>query len=309
MGSADTPKDYNLVKKMTKDMILVRINFFLSILAQDKSPATVGTYRRALGVFMSWIDEQGESIELSQKNLEQFPLHLKLERRVTPSTVQTYLTALRKFFAFLVKQGLLDDDPVKNLRIKHETPAQSRDILTKEEIKSLFEVSRGEKVIELRDRAILCCMLIEGLSETEVSKCNYRDLEHTLMGEELRVIGKGSPMCVPLDQRTYRSLRAYLAKRSAPIKPKDPLFITHGPRGKLIERVTVRTVRSRMRGLLDRAKIIRPTVSPQSLAHTAIYLQIQNGISREDLKMRTRPWRFFGRINDLKAKGLIDPSY
>ena len=301
-------KDRPLVKTMTIDAILVRIDVFLSTIAKGKSPATVHTYKRALGIFTLWVDEQGGSIELSQKNLEEYPLYLKIQRRVSSKTAQTYLTALRQFFAFLSKEGLLQQNPVKDIKVKYQTPAKSRDILTKDEIKRLFEVSKGDELIQLRDRAILCCMLIEGLSEIEVSKCNYGDLENTLMGEELLTRGKGGHIRVPLDQRTYRSLMAYLAKREGQIRQKDPLFLSHGPR-ETDGRLKARTVRARMRSLLDRANIARSSVSPQSLSHTSILLQIQGGISREELRNRTRPWRLFHRIEDLKAKGLIDPSF
>ena len=197
-----------------------------------------------------------------------------------------------------------------NLNIKPDTSGEgkARAILTKEEIKSLFEASKGEQIVKLRDRAILCCMLLEGITETEVSNCNYGDLEHTLMGEELRICGSGGPLCIPLDQRTYRSLTAYLTKRNETLRSQDPLFISHGPR-EVGERLKVRSVRSRMRVLLDRAKVLRTEVSPQSLSHTSIYLQILNGVTREQLRERTRPWRLFHRIEYLKSRGLIDPSY
>ncbi len=300
-------EDRNLVKTLTADAVLARVDFFLNTLARDRSPATVNTYGKSLEIFKLWVLEQGGDVELSQKNLEKFPVYLKTERNVRHATIQTYLTALRQFFVFLVKEGLLQEDPAKNIKVKPQPRSLGRGILTGDEIKRLFEVSEGGEPIRLRDRAILCCMLLKGLSETEITKCNYEDLEHTLMGEELNIRGEDRRI-VPLDQQTYRSLRAYLATRRQPIRPKDPLFQSLGTREKY-ERLKVRTVRSRMRILLDFARITRAEVSPQSLSHTAIYLLIQQGIPKDELKKQIRPHRFYHRVNDLKARGLIDPSY
>ncbi len=298
----------DLVKTLTTEAVTERTTFFLKTLAKEKSKATVNTYRRSLGVFARWIDEQGGSIELFQQKLEEYPLYLSQRRRVSTNTIRTYIAALRQFFIFLSKEGLLNHDPLRNIKVNISKSPKSWDILTKDEIKSLFRVSIGDEPIELRDRAILCCMLNEGLSESDVSRTNYKDLEHTLMGEELLVRGKGVPMRIRLDSQTYQSLRDYLRTRERPIRPDEPLFVSHGPRGRN-DRLKVRTIRFRMRALLDRANITRVSVSPLSLVHTSMYLLIQKGITRQQLRERTRPWRLYHRLLDLKARGLIDSSF
>ena len=298
----------DLANTLTTDAISARVEHFLSSLASEKSPATRKTYGRALGVFLFWVDEKGGKVQLSRASLEDYLLYLRRERKVKDRTIQTYLTAVRQFFAFLSEKGLLQEDPSKGLTVKVSASVRSRGILTMDEVERLLQVSESSDPIDLRDRAILCCMLIEGLSEGEVVQCNYKDLEHTLMGEELVVRGRGGRLRVPLDSRTYKSIVAYLSSRAEYIRYNDPLFVSHGPRGQN-ERLKVRSVRARMRVLLDQAGITRLDVSPQSLTHTSIYLLIKSGISRAELRLRTRPWRLFHRLNDLKAQGLIDASY
>ncbi len=299
---------HDLVDKLTTESVAVRIPLFLSSLKNVKSKSTLHTYEHALGVFARWIDEQGGTVELFQQKLQEYPQYLSQRRKVSTNTIRTYLAALRRFFIFLSKEGLLEHDPPTKIKIGSSKPAKSRDILTKDEIKSLFRVSIGNEPIELRDRAILCCMLNEGLSESEVSRTNYKDLEYTLMGEELLVRGKGGPMRALIAPQTYQSLDDYLTTREKPIQPNEPLFVSHGPRGRN-ERLKVRTIRSRMRVLLDRADITREEVTPLSLVHTSMYLLIQKGMTRQQLRERTRPWRLYHRLLDLKAKGLIDPSF
>ena len=293
---------------LTTDAISARVEHFLSSLSSEKSPATRKTYGRALGVFMLWVDEQGGKVQLSRESLQDYLLYLRQVRKVKDRTIRTYLTAVRQFFAFLSEKGLLQRDPSKGLTVKVSASAGSRGILTMDEVERLLQVSESSDPIDLRDRAILCLMLIEGLSEGEVVRCSYKDLEHTLMGEELVVRGKGGRLRVPLDSRTYKSIVTYLSSRVESIRFNGPLFVSHGPRGQN-ERLKVRTVRARMRVMLDQAGITRLDVSPQSLTHTSIYLLIQSGISRAELRQRTRPWRLFHRITDLKAQGLIDASY
>lgn len=301
-------KDRDIVEEMSTESISMNVDLFLSVLARDKSPATVATYRRALGVFTLWVDEQGGRVELSEIKLMEYPAYLRHQRKVRPNTLRTYVTALRQFFSFLAKRHSLFHDPAEKLKVKVDESADGRGILTDEEIRELYRVSKGEDLISQRDRAIMCCMLLEGLSETEVANCEYRDLENTIMGEELVVRGKGGKIRMLLNQQTFRCLIAYLNTRSEPIRPEDPLFLSHGPR-ESNKRLKVRTIRSRIRILLDRAGITRVEVSPQSLTHTSIYLLIKGGMSRETLRERVRPWRLYHRIDDLKSRGLIDPSF
>ncbi len=297
-----------LVKVLSTDTLVIRIDLFLREIAKTKSKATIDTYRRSLGIFTLWIDEQGGKLKLSQKNLEMYPVYLRDRRKVTVRTVDTYLNALRNFFAFLSKEGMLDENPAENLRPTEKVISKSRDVLTPDEVQRLLEISSGEDQVQIRDKAILLCMLLEGLSEDDIVKSNFGDIENTILGEELRIKTKGGPISIRLDQRTFKALSDYIAIRSGPIKLQDPLFITHHPRIS-DERISHRSVRSRMRILLNRAKITREDVSPKSISHTAILLHIHNGTSREDLRIRFRPWRLFYRIQDLKDKGLIDPSY
>ncbi|MCY4232357.1 MAG: tyrosine-type recombinase/integrase [Bacteroidetes bacterium] len=301
-------KDRDLVKVFSTDTLIVRIRWFLSVLAETKSKATVDTYRRALGIFTLWIDEQGGTMELSQKNLEMFPVYLRTRRKVTVRTVYTYLTALRKFFAFLTKEGMLDNNLAKDLRIDEKPASKGREILTPDEVKRLVEISYEENPIQIRDKAILLCMLLEGLSESDIERANFGDIENTITGKELRIQTKSGPIAIPLDQRTFNAISDYIKVRSWQLKPKDPLFVSHSPH-KSNERMTRRNVRSRMRFILDHVKITRVDVSPQSLCYTALYLLITNGTSKEDIRRRFRPFQLFHRIIALKEKGLIEEDY
>ena len=260
---------------LTTDAISARVEHFLSSLASEKSPATRKTYGRALGVFMLWVDEKGGRVQLSRASLEDYLLYLRRVRKVKDRTIQTYLTAVRQFFAFLSEKGLLQEDPSKGITVRVSGSAGSRGILTMDEVERLLQVTESFDPIDLRDRAILCCMLIEGLSEGETVRCNYKDLEHTLMGDELVVRGKGGRLRVPLDSRTYKSIVAYLSSRAEYIRFNDPLFVSHGPRGQN-ERLKVRSVRARMRVLLDQAGITRLDVSPTK-PDTYVYLSVDPG--------------------------------
>jgi len=300
--------EHALVQIFSTDTIVIRVELFLRVLSENKSISTVKTYGRALGIFTLWVDELGGRIELTQKNLELFPVYLRHRRKVTPRTVQTYLTALKKFFEFLSSEGLLQEDPAKDIKLKTKIPRNSRDFLTSDEIERILHVSKSKDQISLRDQAILLLMLLEGLAEGDISKCNYGDLENTLMGIELRIWTKSGPICIPLHSRTVTAITDYLATRERPSGNNTPLFCTHGSNMR-DERITTRSVRSRMRILLDQANINREDISPQSLSYTAVYLQIQNGITREDLRTRHRPLILFRRIDSLKEKGLIDSSF
>lgn len=284
-----------------------RIDDFLREYLTEKSPATVGTYRRALNEFERWFISKRGKFGFSVAGVAEYKEYLMEERELHQVSVSTYLTALRRFCQYLVDIGLLSENPARKVKGNRRPTSHSRAVLTRQEIGQLEDAMHDRSVIGLRDRAIVSLMLYGGLSEIEVVRADVRDLEQTLMGWYLRVQGKGRTVkdqSVPLDDRVLEVLQEYLDRRGR-IRPEDPLIASHGHRSEG-DRLNTRSVRSRVNGHLKSAGLKRPGITPHSLTHTAALIWLHEGMDIEEVKRRMRHGTLDTTMIYFRKQGLLD---
>jgi site-specific recombinase XerD len=279
---------------------------FANVYLDSKSPETVGTYRRALNEFQRWFATQKGRFLFRVADVESYKEYLMETRGLHQVSVSTYLTALRRFSQYLVDIGLLDENPARSVSGNRRPTTHSREVLTERDIERLFKVLDETTPIGKRDTAIVHSMLYAGLSEIELVRANIEDLEQTLLGWYLRVQGKGHQVKdqqVALDPPVMDKIRAYMSTRKN-LRPESPLFVSHGHRSEG-ERLTTRSVRSRIRGHLAAAKIQRPGVTPHSLTHTAALIWLNDGLDVEEVKKRMRHGTLDTTMIYLRKKGLL----
>ncbi|HLE56186.1 MAG TPA: tyrosine-type recombinase/integrase [Rhodothermia bacterium] len=292
--------------KLTSVELEQRLDDFVASYLQDKSPETIGTYRRALNEFQRWFVGQRPRFLFRVEDIEAYKQYLMKTRGLHQVSVSTYLTALRRFAQYLVDAGLLEENPARAVKGNRRPSTHSRAVLTESEIDRLFRAVDASHPIGIRDEAIIFAMLYAGLSEIEIVRADVEDLEQTLLGWYLRVQGKGHQVKdqqVVLDPQVMNKIKAYLDTRSR-LKPSDPLFASHGHRSEG-ERLNTRSVRSRIRHHLMAAKIRRKGITPHSLTHTAALIWLNDGLSVEEVKQRMRHGTLDTTMIYLRKKGLL----
>lgn len=292
--------------KLSNRELAERLEEFTQVYLESKSPETVGTYRRALNEFQRWFSTQKGRFLFRVEDVEAYKSYLTDTRGLHQVSVSTYLTALRRFSAYLVDVGLLDENPAKSVRGNRRPDAHSRDVLTDSEIRRLIHALDETTTIGKRDAAIVHAMLFAGLSEIEIVRADLEDLEQTLLGWYLRVQAKGHQIKdqqVAMDPPVIDKVKTYLETR-AKLRPTSPLFVSHGHRSDG-ERLTTRSVRSRIRGYLGEAKLLRPGITPHSLTHTAALIWLNDGLDVEEVKKRMRHGTLDTTLISLRKKGLL----
>lgn len=274
---------------LTPAELEARLEGFVREFLREKSPETIGTYRRALNGFERYVASREGRFRFVPEEVEAYKTYLIEELGLRGVSVSTYLTALRQFCEYLRQIGLLRANPAAAVRGSGRPSEHSRDVLTAAEVERLLALDEDDALLSRRDRAILHCMLHAGLSEVEVVRADVQDLEHTLLGWMLRVQGKGrrrKDARVPLDEAVISAIHHYLALRRR-VRPHEPLFVSHGHSSDG-QRLNTRSVRSRMNRLLKLAGVKRAHISPHSLTHTAPLLWLAAGLSVEDVRRRMR---------------------
>jgi integrase/recombinase XerC len=276
--------------RMTVGELRARLADFERSLASTHATETVGTYRRSLKEFERWFLDHGGAFYFREMDVRTYRLYLEEERGLSQVSVSTYLTALRRFCAYLLSIGVIESNPAAGVRGNARPSEHTRAVLDDGEIQALLSViERDASQLGKRDVAIVYLMLFGGMSEIEVSRADIGDLEQTLMGWFLRVQGKGrsaKDKQVPIDEEVMVRIRIYLDTRGR-IRPEHPLVVSHGHRSDG-NRLTTRSIRSRINGHLESAGVKRPEITPHSLTHTAAVLWLKSGMSVEDVRERMR---------------------
>ncbi|MBO6577148.1 MAG: tyrosine-type recombinase/integrase [Rhodothermales bacterium] len=287
----------------------LRVQDFLREYLKDRSPETVGTYRRSLNEFERWFVREKGRFRFRQDDVEAYKTYLMEERELHQVSVSTYLTAVRRFCQYLVDVGLLSENPAQGVKGNRRPATHSRKVLTQEEVDTLLTVLSTDDEIARRDRAIVFSMLFAGLSEIEIVRADVQDLEQTLMGWYLRVQGKGrtaKDQHVPIDPPVMDAIRLYLDARGR-IRPEMPLFVSHGHRSQG-DRLNTRSIRSRINELLKESGVKKPGITPHSLTHTAALIWLNDGMDIDEVKERMRHGTLDTTMIYYRQQGLLTGS-
>ena len=242
-----------------------KVTQFLEYLKHEKhsSPHTLDGYGRDLAQLVSYLDKHG--IELKGVNniiLRGFMAEL-YEKGIKKSTAARKLASIRSFFQFCLKRKWLEDNPAKVIT----TPKQDKSVpsfLSEEQMAHFLELPRSEKVLDLRDRAILEFLYATGLRVSELVSIDFEDINFPEL--LVRVKGKGKKeRIVPFGKSAEKRLKAYLFKRGEINKGKispDAVFLNF--KG---ERLSSRSV-ERIIDKYIRISALKRKISPHSLRHS-----------------------------------------
>lgn len=241
------------------------LSHFLNYLKYEKnaSPLTIKSYKTDLNQLTEYMEERGASLrEIDNVLLRGFlaRLHDRKDRR---STVARKLAAIRSFLQFCMDKKWLEDNPAKVV----STPKQERPMpsfLSEEEMANFLDLPQSNKILDLRDKAILELLYATGIRVGELVGINLEDASF----EEglIRVKGKGKKeRLLPFGRKAKESLLDYLRGRPTINKGKideKALFLNF--RGK---RLTPRSV-ERIIDKYIRLSALKRKISPHSLRHS-----------------------------------------
>ncbi|HYE92862.1 MAG TPA: tyrosine recombinase XerC [Terriglobales bacterium] len=231
---------------------------FLRYLAAEKhaSPHTLKAYGTDLQQLEAFLAEQGIApAAITARHVRAFLVHLHA-RGLDPASVGCKLAAVRSWLRFLVRRGVLERNPAREVR-GPRLPRKQAAFLDVDEAKALVE-GQPREAASARDHAILELLYASGL---RVSELTGLDLEHVDdAARTVRVLGKGrKERIVPFNEHAARALAAWVGERG---RHAGPLFV--GKRGgRLNQREVYDLVAKAARGVG-----ITRTIGPHTLRHT-----------------------------------------
>ncbi|MGO4595562.1 site-specific tyrosine recombinase XerD [Leifsonia sp. 2TAF2] len=245
------------------------VDVFLRHVAIERglSANTVAAYRRDLGAYSAWLDDQGivDVSAVTPATLSAFAEHLgtREESPLTASSLARMLSTVRGFHRFLLEEGRVEVDAARDLR-PPKLPSRLPKAITVDQVAALLAATDGDEVSALRDKALLELMYATGARVSEAVGLNVDDV---IDADVVRLTGKGSKQrMVPLGSFAQEAVSAYLVRArpvlSAKGRATPALFL--GMRGARLSRQNVWLI---IRAAAERAELDLE-ISPHTLRHS-----------------------------------------
>jgi site-specific recombinase XerD len=259
-----------------------RLRDFLKHLATDRGASvyTQRNYRQALVEFLRWHQrERGQLPDWPRLQRDDFRSYLRFlgRQNLSRAAIQLRFSALRTFYGFLVRRGVVESSPVRNLSLPKPGKRLPK-FLTVEQMVALLKAplqpldappgkKRPGRPIEptacFRDVAILETIYSCGLRVSEL--CGLRAEDIDWGGQLVRVRGKGQKeRQVPVGEPALAAIRTYWAMLGQTPAGQSPVFLSHRRKP---TQLSPRSLQVRLKKYLILAGL-DPHLTPHKLRHS-----------------------------------------
>jgi len=223
--------------------------------ADGRSSATVATYRKRLKPFLAFFgDVSVDSLTVSE--IRRYVAHLRDQTTLwadhpmhegragvlSTHTIAGHVRAFKRLFNWLEGEGEIEVNPTR--RIKTPKPKQREPkAIDFQDFLALLETTRGEKLADVRDRAILLFLSDTGCRVKGLCGLRAKDLHFDMHLATVTEKGDQTRL-VPVSEMTEAALRSWLD-----VRPTDQgpwLFVSLG------NKATGRLSRNGVRQMLKR---------------------------------------------------------
>lgn len=250
------------------------------------SPKTLENYRRVLEEFCAFAGADCcSNSAIDYQTVRDYEVYLIDARKEKAATVNQHLSVLSSYCRFLMKEGVLQNNPV-HLVMRPKQEKRLPQFYRDEAMQNYFESHKG--TLEYGDYdAQLRYMIISMLANTGIRRAELIDLNVAsvdLNRRVLRVHGKGDKMRdVPLVPSLCEELELYLnavvSLRDAAIGPDAPLLQTKKG-GRLYPVLVDRAVKQELGSMPD----FTARKSPHVLRHTLATDLLDSGSDINSIK-------------------------
>jgi len=199
-------------------------------------------------------------------------------------TTHGHMRNVRDLFTMLQKQGVIRVNPCSTLHFPYPQAYARRSILTRQQIKTLYEACQTAQ-----ERAILSMAYGCGLRASELTRCNIEDVRFR---DRLLIVpdGKGKKRrVVPMSKGVVKDLADYYYKEREELtkkrdyEPGQKAFMLHS-RGGRMQKWTYNKYLKRILKRTEDEGIISKCISLHSLRHSIATHLLEQGIGVEQVR-------------------------
>lgn len=217
----------------------------------DVAQSTRDEYKQRIKPFLAFVQTEGLSLNV----LLEYKRSLSVREDYSTATRNKYLATARVFMKECYRLGIVDRDVTANVRSFKQNRQHKVNGLTHEEVLLICEWLHQHPE-KLRERALLCLLLLNGLRQAEICNIRFQDID--LKAGTMFILGKGRDDYeqIHLHPNTTRALRRY--SRSMKLQSSDYLFTSLRRPSKGIK-LTTRGLQSIIKAIFDELGIDRST--------------------------------------------------
>ena len=235
-------------------------SFIRSLVAKNRTPATLTSYRSDVGGFLSWLCQTtpcGQPQEVTRTDVTEY-LAERGQAGVSGLSRARNLAAIKEYFRYLVDAGTVTSSPAEHI-IPPKREKRGRNYLSQEAYTKLLQLAAGTP----RDYA----------SELATLTVDDVDLDHGL----LRVTGKGmADRDIPLNKKACAALRLWVGAR----RPAEHRVLFTNRFGAPMGVRSIQKLVERYR----RGAGIEKRITPHSLRHTFATHKARQGVNAFQLR-------------------------
>ena len=204
---------------------------FLAYIQYEKrySPNTVIAYQTDLDQFYDYLLLQYNITDIagiSHPVIRSWLVYL-IEHQVGPRSVNRKLTTLKSFYKFLLREGVLEENPMRkvtSLKVSKRLPV----FIEKDKMELLFDhIEFEEGFPGLRNQLILEMFYSTGMRLSELVNLKESDID--FHHDTLKVLGKrNKERLIPFSKQFESQLKAYLVEKQNSFGDNNDLFLTDG---------------------------------------------------------------------------------
>lgn len=211
--------------------------FDANLLAGQLAPSSMAMYQRDFAAYAAFAGSRAALLDAA--TLARWRTHLAQETKMSPNTINRMLSAVKRLMREAAVQGYIahetavsfaDISGVKTVALKERVKENARVRIEPVAMRSMCDAPEVERLIGLRDVALLASLASSGLRVSEIA---------TLKQQQIRAKGKGFVVLVrgkndveyreaPLSREAREHILRWLAER--PIK-SDYVFTAFQGRG------------------------------------------------------------------------------
>ncbi len=246
---------------------------FLQYLQYEKaySSHTVLSYRNDIEQFSAFLVAESGEENLAKADANQVRLWIVelMANGLNARSVNRKLSALKSFYRFLIREGVVQKTPTKNI-ISPKTTKPLPVFFKESEMETVDDVIIGNSFEDHRNRLIIELFYESGIRVSELVAIKDSDIDRHK--NSLRVIGKrNKERHIPLGQHIVAMIAEYVEKRNFEVGKTEYLFVRRSGEP-VYRRLVYNIVHNTMGQVSTQSKL-----SPHKLRHTFASTLLNNG--------------------------------